>query len=423
MASYTKAPVRVLAVTSERPWPLNSGGHLRTFHLINALARDFEVRLLYPSCDESEPDQELSRNADFHCRPVSVARRSAGREAWRWGRAQWVKEPYAMYRRHDRPEVHQAVGSQLESFDPHVVWLDHLDSVLYCPRQPGPLVALDLHNIYSLILERFANESSGPKRFALKMDAARLARVEKRACKRADLVCAVSQPEADHFVNLDAKQVALISNGVDCDAVPFHQSAGTSQQPRLLFLGAMDWSPNISAAQFLATELLPKLRERFPAMELDLVGRNPTEQVVTLGRLAGVNVTGTVPEVLPYLQRATLFVVPLDSGGGTRLKILEAFAAGVPVVSTRVGAEGIDAEDGVHLRLLERSQMADGITELLSGDQLARMADAARRLAEQRYHWGRIGESAVAALRSLLDNPHEGRTKNADDVSLATDSR
>lgn len=394
--------IKVLAVTSQQPWPLNSGGHLRTFHLLNALSQECDVRLIFPVTERDHGDEALTQRAGFECCPIRVRGRSVSTEAVRWASAQLVREPYAMYRRHDRSEIRRAVAAESQAFQPDVIWLDHLDSFLYRSNETSTPVVLDLHNIYSLILDRLAEESSGLKRAALKLDSGRLRRIESAACERVDLVCSVSEQETSHFQGLGAKRVQLVPNGVDCHRIPFRDRLSDSAVPRILFLGAMDWTPNVSAAKFLATDLLPQLRNRFPDVELDLVGRNPAADVTSLSELAGVNVTGTVPDVAPYLDRAALFVVPLDSGGGTRLKILESFASGVPVVSTRVGVEGIDAIDGKHLRVLEREEMAQGIVEMLAQDDLNRLATDARQLVEERYDWKRIGDSATAALQSLI---------------------
>src|SRR4051812_41704682 len=111
----------------------------------------------------------------------------------------------------------------------------------------------------------------------------------------------------------------------------------------------MSWGPNGNAASFLIREVLPRVRQVRPDARLLIVGRNPPADVAAYHERAGVVVTGGVPDVVPYFRDARCLVVPLESGGGTRLKILEAFAAGLPVVSTPVGVEGIDAQNGVHL--------------------------------------------------------------------------
>ena len=151
----------------------------------------------------------------------------------------------------------------------------------------------------------------------------------------------------------------------------------------ILYVGDMSWGPNISAAVFLAHEVLPELRGRLPRVRLRIVGRNPAPEVRSLARLPGIEVTGGVPSIKPHLLDAQVLAVPLDSGGGTRLKILEAFAAGLPVVSTSVGCEGLLVNHETHLLVAKRDHFAEGLFRLLNESSLARwLAARARDLAQ-----------------------------------------
>lgn len=259
-----------------------------------------------------------------------------------------------------------------------------------------------MHNVYSLILRRLANEATSSfHRFVFNSEATKMEIVKKVACQRADLVLAVSAREAEQFETMGARNVEVIPNGVDCKAVRMRHGAQNASQS-ILFVGAMDWQPNISAALYLATQVFPELRKERTQLQLFLVGKDPPLKIQKLVEIDGVNVTGTVSSVEPYWRQASVFAVPLDSGGGTRLKILEAFASGVPVVSTAVGAEGIDAVDGTHLVIAERSEMVKRISELLNEPSTAlSMTEAARELVEFKYDWRMIGDHAHHHLHVL----------------------
>jgi len=171
----------------------------------------------------------------------------------------------------------------------------------------------------------------------------------------------------------------------------------------VLFLGTMSWGPNAAAAKFLVETVLPKLRERVPDARVVIVGHNPPAELKAFHGKPGIEVTGGVPDVKPYFANSTLLAVPLDAGGGTRLKILEAFAAGLPVVSTAIGAEGINATSVVHFIAAERPEFADAIADVLAlPDAATHMATAARQLANDVYDWGRIGRKAVEVIQALL---------------------
>jgi glycosyltransferase involved in cell wall biosynthesis len=165
----------------------------------------------------------------------------------------------------------------------------------------------------------------------------------------------------------------------------------------------MSWPPNIHAARILAREILPEVRTKFPQARLRIVGRDPTPAVRELQTLPGVEVTGTVPSIVPHLAEAHVLAVALESGGGTRLKILEAFAAGLPVVSTSVGCEGLRAGHDEHLIIAGRSGFADALVEVLGDKTRANtLARKARALAVESYDWTSIGQSACRALQGML---------------------
>jgi polysaccharide biosynthesis protein PslH len=395
---------KLLSITSEVPWPLNSGGHLRTFHLQNALGRDFDATLVCPANPQTQGTENLPDDSNFRLVKFDVSSRSMASELCRIGLAQWYRAPYSMYFRHLRTQLKRRWNALIVEQRPDFVWLDHIDSFLYLPEKmpTGSRVVIDLHNIYSLILRRLAEESGNRlRRTALSVEANRMARIERELCRRVDAIVAVSHAEADYYRDLGAKRVHVAPNGVDCIGIQHAERPALEDAPVILFVGAMDWQPNISAAISLAKEIFPTIRQTWPRARLNLVGKNPIEAVSQLNELEGVTVTGTVPSMTPYLLEASVFAVPLDSGGGTRLKILEAFAAGVPVVSTPVGAEGIEVSDGVHLRLASRESMASVVLDLLREQQGKQLAAAARKLVEERYDWRSIGRHACDFLRSI----------------------
>ncbi len=174
----------------------------------------------------------------------------------------------------------------------------------------------------------------------------------------------------------------------------------------MLYVGDMSWGPNISAAVFLARHVLPKIQETIPGSRLRIVGRNPAPEVMSLAKLPGTEVTGSVPDIKPHLREAGVLAVPLDSGGGTRFKILEAFAAGLPVVSTPVGCEGLLAEHETHLLISDRDDFADQLLRLFSENTLAhRLAARARDLARDRYDWTMVGKTACNLASELISLP------------------
>ena len=306
-----------------------------------------------------------------------------------------------MYRRHAWREALAVWSAECIANRPDVLYLDHLDALLYREATPDIPAVIDLHNVYSLLVKRTAQEQINVfRRVFLNSEARKLDRIERCAVRECQLTCAVSDAEAAHFRELDANMVHVVPNGVDC-ATFADIPIGRDGPPMMMFLGTMSWGPNASAARFLAREVFPVIRKRIPDAVLTIVGREPPADLLLLNGTPGIEVTGGVADVKPYLSRASVLTVPLDAGGGTRLKILEAFAAGLPVVSTAIGAEGIAAEPNVHYVCAERPVFAEMTADLLTDhEKAARMAKLARELAYEAYDWSRIGQKAVNVVLS-----------------------
>ena len=392
----------VLAVTSEVPWPLDSGGHLRTYHLLRMLARDLDVRLVVPTPPERVDMSQVALEwAGVEPSVVALPRRNLAIESVTALRAALDQEPYVLFARHRRPRVLEALQQEIRHRAPGALYLDHLDSLVYADALPGIPLVVDMHNVYSRLASRMAGESSGPlRRRYLERESVLLRKMEQRAVDLAHTVLAVSEDEAQYFLELGAKRAVIVPNGVDCeayDALPVGRREGP---PTLLYVGSLSWSPNVHAAHFLASAVLPAVREQIPDARLVIVGRDPGPDILALARPGtGVEVAANVRDVMPFYRDADVLAVPLQSGGGTRLKILEAFAAGVPVVSTPVGCEGIDAINGRHLAIADRSDFATAIVRLLKTPQLAStLAQRARMLVRQQYDWSVVGAVARQAV-------------------------
>jgi polysaccharide biosynthesis protein PslH len=390
----------VLAVTSEVPWPLNSGGHLRTFHLLRTMARRFDVRLVAPTRGNDEAGRAALERAGVTLRLVPVSPRTRLSEAMKVAAAAVRREPYVLFARHRSRAVSRALAAEARARRPDVLYLDHLDSLVYAGAVPDVSMVIDLHNVYSRLAGRAGDEVAGRlRRSYLAGEARLLARRELAAARKAHTIMAVSDDDAEYFSALGAARVVVVPNGVDCSAYAGASAAGSGPPP-LLSVGALDWPPNAVAARLLATEVLAAVRERVPDARVTIVGKNPPPEVLALAEgQPNVEVAGNVRDVVPYFRGAHVLAVPLEAGGGTRLKILEAFAAGLPVVSTPVGCEGIDGVHERHLLVADRPQFADAIVRsLLDPAAAGERASRAQQLAEECYDWSAVGRRAVDAV-------------------------
>jgi glycosyltransferase involved in cell wall biosynthesis len=194
----------------------------------------------------------------------------------------------------------------------------------------------------------------------------------------------------------------VVPNGVDTKYFDYRERVGSC--PNILFVGNFAYPPNEDGFWYFYKEIFPLLRKRIPAAIFWAAGRDPTPQMCALYKQDfQVRITGFVPDMRTYYEKAAVCVVPIRIGGGTRLKILEAFSAGVPVVSTSVGVEGIMANPDEHLLVKDTArQFADGIEELLQQPQSAnRLASKARQLVEDKYDWSAIGNQLEQTLSAI----------------------
>jgi glycosyltransferase involved in cell wall biosynthesis len=290
----------------------------------------------------------------------------------------------------------------------------HFDSIHlagYLPlvrRRTKPPVVIDWHNVESELMSRFGeNQPWSPRKTYARITASRLARLEKEILAITAGHIACSDRDRDQILKKNpSARVAVIENGVDTCSFTL-AAAETVTRSRVIFVGSMDYHANVEAACSFAHEVWPAISERFPRWRLTLVGSNPAPAVQALAQQKNIEVTGTVPDVRPYYREAFAAIVPLRTGGGTRLKILEAMAAGVPVISTKLGAEGLAVSPGNDILIADSNGAWLPLLASLSDDSglWNRIAESGRGLVEQRYDWKILGRSLVEVYNRWFAQP------------------
>jgi len=229
-----------------------------------------------------------------------------------------------------------------------------------------------------------------------------MSEAETRALETFDAHITVSDVDAKRLrsIKSDAK-ILVIENGVDA---AFYSDEQSATRNRIVFVGSMDYHANIEGATSFAREVWPMIHERQPALRFTIVGRNPPAAVKELSSMAGIDVTGSVADVRPYYRQALAAVVPLNVGGGSRLKILEAMAAAVPVVSTTLGAEGLEVNDGENILLVDSpAKIAEAIFRLIDHPELrTRLIAGGEQLVRMRYDWSILGAKLRDEYQTLL---------------------
>ncbi len=392
-------PLNVVMVDEELPYPPTSGKRLRTLNLTMRLAA--RHRITYICHRNSDPD-EARRAAAFFVEngvtPVVVDRpvppRSGPRFYARLTANLFSSLPYSVVT-HTSAELRLAV-CQHAATQPvdlwHCEWTPYAEVLRGAVAGPRIVVA---HNVESIIWQRYYETETNPlKRWYIGRQWQKFERFERRVLSEVTRTVAVSDVDADRLRDdFGISRVDVVENGVD--TAYFRPTASRRDPGRLLFLGSLDWRPNLDGVAVLLDRIFPAVRAAEPSASLCLVGRNPPDWLRhRVAAEPGVELHATVPDVRPYLASCGLMVVPLRIGGGSRLKILESLASGVPVVSTRIGAEGLCLEPDRHLSVVE--EMDDMVPAILAciRDHPARMrqAEAGREQVLRQYDWDSLAE-------------------------------
>ncbi len=406
--------MRFLVTADEYPWPARSGYRQRLHWTVRALSGLGSVDLLVardrplPAADDPPPEARLGRSEVV---TAPYAARSSVSRAARWlasGRPRrLVGQDWTRAR---------GVAQQWAATGYDLVWFAHSPTYLaLADRFPVPHV-VDLDNLESSMArhrrarrDRQSSSRSVPRHLASAgadlLDEWLWRRAEQRIAARAAVTVVCSDLDRRR---LALPRVAVLPNGYERATAP----AGAPARPAtdggvLLFVGPLTYEPNRDAVAWFARQALPLVRARRPGTRFRVVGDLGAEVVDGLRGIPGVELTGEVPDVAAELAEASVVVVPLRFGGGTRIKVLEAFAHGVPVVSTTVGCEGLDVEDGRHVLLAEDPQsLAAACLDLLEDEERRTALRAqAGDLWQRRYRWTVIAPTVGEIVEAALARP------------------
>lgn len=394
--------------------PADVGGRIRSYQILRQLAKRHEVTVFTfyaaePNDLHGQLEKEFSRVVSI---PLDIPERGSARDLLMFARQVFTSRPYSVAK-YCRAEVRQQLQALLagENFD--AIVCDFVLPAEIVPTHLACPMIIFTHNVEALIWKRHYEVARNPIWKAISYREYRaMAAYERRHLQRADHVLAVSDMDASFFRKfLPARKIDVVPTGVDIDY--FYPAAGPEEPDSLVFTGSMDWLPNEDAMFYFVREVLPLLRREFPSVSLTIVGRQPSTRLRSLAREHdGVEVTGRVDDVRPYVHKASVYVVPLRVGSGTRLKIFEAMAMGKAIVSTTLGAEGLPvAHDGNLLLADTPADFAEKVARLLrSPADRNRLGQAARELVEKRFSWQTVSmklEEIVLHVRGARDLSRE----------------
>ena len=391
---------KILFLAHRVPYPPDKGDKIRAYHLLQQLAPRHEIWLGAGVDEDAAPGcadwvRTISRDA---CLPrLGPVRRSVSMAL---GGAAGLPLSVARF---GHPTLRRWVCRVLGEVRPDVVWVHSSALARYAlgPARVAPLI-VDFVDADAEKWRAYAEATRPPLSWVYRAEFERLVRYERRVMDEAAAGVVISEAERRLQAALQprgADRLRVISNGVD--AGYFHPAEGPSAEPAIVLCGRMDYAPNVDGAEWFAKEVLPMVRARTPAARFLVVGASPTAAVRSLARLPGVDVTGTVPDVRPYLARAAVVVAPLRIARGVQNKVLEAMASARPVVATPQATQGIGARGGEELLIAaDAVEFAERVRQVLAGEW-PRLGEQGRRYVLERHSWEAEASEAERLIASV----------------------
>jgi len=393
--------MKILWVKAGKLLPVDAGGKIRSYNILRQLQKKHELALLTHYGGARDPWYETEIKKHF---PAAVPVWTAAPDSSTMARVLHYlyclpsRAPFAVRKFTDRNTGRQIEQLfQEKQFDAAVC--DFLSASLTFPAKRWAQTVLFQHNVETVLWERMVeNESNWIKRLVYRFEAAKMRSYERSSIGKFQRVIAVSEQDREFMSQfMPSDKISVVPTGVDLEQYR-SSSGGQSTRPLVMFTGTMDFEPNVDGVEYFCREIWPRVLKAVPDARFRIVGKNP---VAAVRRLASetIEVTGTVPSVAEHLQEAWVLVVPLRMGGGTRLKIYEGMAMGRAVVSTSIGAEGLDVRNGKDIFLADGVEtFAQAIITLLREPELRKRYERAAAELVARFDWSSVAERFAEVL-------------------------
>ncbi|NLN79483.1 MAG: glycosyltransferase [Armatimonadetes bacterium] len=394
--------MRVLFLAHLFPLPLDSGGKIKSYHTLRILSSAHDVYCISYLRDEVEA-QRIGELRGL-CEGIEVPlKRGIGRKmsdilgSITSGRSFIISRDY-------RRDMHRVVQDAIRRFKPDIIHIDHLQMAQFVDFDGSYKIVLDNHNVESMIIRRVAETSENALvRAYAGLEWPKLQNYELDVCRRSNLVLMVSEQDKISLHDLDSSilNVEAVPIGVDIDH--FQPVVRTPGSKTILSIGTMHWPPNIDSMLYFYRDILPLVCDRVPDCSLTIAGQKPVDSIRALANDPRVTVIGYVDDDRKLSSECGAFIVPLRSGSGVRVKILNALAMGLPVVSTSIGAEGLAVKSGEHLMIADSpAEFAQAVIDVLQNPELAaNLGSNGRKLVCEKYSWERVGERLLSLYAEL----------------------
>jgi len=403
--------MNILYITQQIPYPLDSGGKIKSFSTIALLSKQHDVYLAAFIEDEKEKKYLTPFKKRLRLKKISVVthplivEKSYRQQLWMLARSLFTLRPYSVYK-FWHPEMSRLVSSMEKSVRFDVVWIDHISMAQYFVPVRGRRSVLEMHNVEHILYERHRDFGHRMHwRMIFWLESLKYLWYQRRMIRQFDRVLTISQHDQQKLSEAIQSSFGRSTAQIEVFLPPvrdeFFRVRRRPQPSTIMFMGLMTWYPNRRGVEWFIHEVFPTVQHFNPEVRLTIVGQYSRRNPPT--KTPGVRYVGHVQSVLPYLASTSLFIVPLQIGSGVRIKILEAMAAGVPIVSTTVGAEGIPVENGKHMLIADDApSFARAVTRVLKDKKLrTTLAKNAKQFVRRMYGQDRHELTVRRILRSF----------------------
>lgn len=394
--------MRVLMLTPYLPYPLLSGGQIRTYNLLKQLASSHEITLFCLIKDDSERDYipEIKR----YCKDIQVFRRSQHPFTMRnIVHTAFSRYPFLVIRNHV-PSVIKATKRELERHHYDLIHAETFYMMPHLPETSTPVILVE-QTIESLGYESYAQKAWWPLKKILDIDIQKIRHWERHYWDIADRLIVMSQEDKLAISQQVEKpqKIEVVANGVDITW--FNQiRKQPNHEPTILFVGTFKWLPNREAVEFLVKKVWPLIHKQIPKAKLHIVGNSPSQTVLNYANVqTGISITGNIPDIRDAFASADILIAPVFSGKGTRYKVLESLASGTPIVATSTAVEGLGLTPGVHVEIGDTAQSlaAKAVDLLHNPKRRLQMAEAGVSFLTKKYDWPIIAKKLDIIYRQL----------------------
>ena len=394
---------KLLMVTIELPFPATSGGRIKSWNMLKALTQHYKVSLAAPikyGYDEFDQFKSAVELKKFYCETVERER-----SAKNLIKSYMAGIPLNVYRSRSHALLDQ-IAADADQFD--IIFLDHYESFQYLPANFKGKVILHTHNATYLMWERYATSGEGlAMRTAAALEARRVKGYEKKACNRADLVFAAPN-DIDNLSQLgcDRSKFRETFHLGDDSQLALDELNFADTQEQLFYVGTLNWEANVDGLIWFLQQIWPAIKAERPGISFKIAGGKPDPRLIAItSDLNDVELLGFVDDLEPHFKASRLFIAPLRFGSGIKVKVLNTMCRGLPIVTTTIGAEGLEVLHMKHMAIADSvDDTLASIEELLdNGEQWTTIRDRSREIIREKYTWSRVLGNMISEIDLTLN--------------------